>query len=379
MKSFISSVILLGFLLLVSGILPASAQDPGAKPLEVKKHYVIKIDGDDIYVDIGNLDGARTGMILLVYKTGITITHPITGEKISGSVFLGQLNVKEVSDQFSIVNPEAEIKGKVQNGYEVKFRDEDLGKILEPKTVELPPTLKPAASPQATSGSSYAQDLKRYRGQNNRVSTRYQYAAGGSKEHYHLGEVDLMYRVFKLIYSIKFGIGLAEGQGRINTKNCDYNSTDSGTCPLAFNYGYTEVEFRLHDYFSFIPTYQLGMNNNGIGSGFSGKIRIGPELSTNLVLGGSYTQLIGGQSVIQFNHYFQERFKLESEVVWENYITGASVVRVALGPEVDLTDLLSLNFLIGYGGKDVDNMGITVGAGMAFNFRTGWFWSERAR
>jgi len=384
MKAFLSSVILLGFFLLVSGISPASAQNQETKPPEVKKHYVIKVDGDDIYVDMGNLDGVKAGMALLVYKTGITITHPVTGEKISGSVFLGVLSVKEVSDQFSIANPEAEIKSKVQNGYEVKFRDEDLKKILEPKTEELPqpaltepPAYKPAPTSQTALGPDYAQDIKRYRGKNNRVSFRYQYAEDGDKEFYHLAEVDLMYRIFKLIYSIKFGIGLADGKGLIDTKNCDYHT--DGICHLAFNYGFTEVEFRFHDYFSIIPAYQLGMNNNGVGSGFSGKIRIGPELSTNLVMGGSYAQLMGGRALIQFNHYFHERFKMTGEVVWENYIAGASVVRVALGPDVDLTDLISMNLIIGYGGKDVDHMGITAGLGMAFNFRTRWFWSERAR
>lgn len=379
MKSFISSVILLGFFILVLGTAPAAAQNPGTKPPEVKKNYVIKIDGDDIYVDMGNLDGVKAGMTLLVYKTGISITHPVTGEKISGTVFLGPLNVKEVSDQFSIANPTAETKGKVQNGYEVKFRDEDLAIIQQPKIAREPVPVviePPVERPVRSSG--YAQDLKRYGGKNNRVSSRYYYAQGGEKEFYHLAEVDLMYRIFRFLYSIKFGIGLADGKGMISTKDCTADADNGEACHLAFNYGFTEAEFRFHDYFSIIPAYQLGMNNDGVGSGVSGKIRIGPELSTNLVLGGTYAQLMGGQTLIQFNHYFHERFKMTGEVVWENYIAGSSVVRVALAPEVDLTDLISANLIIGYGGKDVNNMGITVGGGIAFNFRTRWFWSDRA-
>ena len=147
-------------------------------------------------------------------------------------------------------------------------------------------------------------------------------------------------------------------------------------CHLAFDYGFTELEFRFHDYFSITPTFQLGMNNDGVGVGGALKIRIGPELSTNLELGGSTASLIGSQALIQFNHWFHPRFKMQSAVIWENYIAGQDVVRITLGPEFNVTDLISIIGIFGYGGKDVDSMGPTIGLGTAFNFHTGWFWSK---
>lgn len=390
---FLSGTILLSLFLTISWPSPLPAQEKPDEKEKIKTHYVIKVDGEDVYIDMGNMDGVISGMVLLVYKTGISIKHPVTGKEIGGSVYLGQVAVREVSDEFCIAAAEPSIKGKLKEGFEVKFHEDDLKKIMVPaqkppeplegkqpvviaKTSTPAKTEKPKPRPRSSAGiPSFQDDIKKYRGKNNRVSTRYQFVQGGfaedEMEFYHKAEVDLMYRIFKMLYSIKFGIGVADGQGNIATEKCD-----DFPCHIAFDYGFTELEFRFHDYFSVIPTFQLGMNNNGIGAGGAFKVRIGPELSTNLELGASTAALIGSQALIQFNHWFHPRFKMQSAVIWENYIAGQDVVRVTLGPEFDVTDLISLIAIFGYGGKDVDSMGPTIGIGIAFNFHTGWFWGE---
>ena len=65
--------------------------------------FIIKIDGEDLILDVGRNGGLRKGMKCHVYREGKEIKHPITGEILGKETkILGEILVKDVFDKYCV-------------------------------------------------------------------------------------------------------------------------------------------------------------------------------------------------------------------------------------------------------------------------------------
>ncbi|MFA6539966.1 MAG: CsgG/HfaB family protein [Bacteroidota bacterium] len=67
---------------------------------------IIKVDADELFIDIGSLNGVKRGTKCVVFREGESIKHPISGEILGKKVTrLGEIIVIQVNDKFAAVKP----------------------------------------------------------------------------------------------------------------------------------------------------------------------------------------------------------------------------------------------------------------------------------
>ncbi|MHB1049811.1 MAG: CsgG/HfaB family protein [Bacteroidota bacterium] len=67
---------------------------------------IIKVDADELFIDIGSISGLRKGTKCVVFREGESIKHPISGEILGKKVTrLGEIIVIQVQDKFAAVKP----------------------------------------------------------------------------------------------------------------------------------------------------------------------------------------------------------------------------------------------------------------------------------
>lgn len=369
------------FPLVLAPTLPSAAR--AEEPPRPGHFYILAIEDERVFVDMGRKDGITTDMTLQVYKTGVTFDHPVSGEKVVGTTYLTDIKIVEVSDAFSIATPSAAVLAQLKPGYEVRFRPQDLEQVRSTRArlADLEAELR---VDKETWEEKARREMLRYNNNNNKVSTTTEMVYFSQDDHYNRIQADFTYRLFRQFYAVRFGVGTLTGRGMVETYIQDSESQETGewissTEDVAFYYGYSDLELRVAPYFSLIPMFQLGLNNNGVGAGAGMNVRIGPELGTNLVISGGGARLVGAHIGLSFNHYVSERLYLSGRAVAENYVTGRSAppaVRVLLGTHYDLTKKIQLDLGAGVGGRDINNMGPSASVGLSFNFPTGLWWMQ---
>lgn len=352
---------------------PLLAEEP---PLQ-GRFYILAIEEDKVFIDMGRKDGVETNMTLQVFKTGVSFDHPVTGEKVVGTTYLADIQIVEVSDVFSIARPSAAIIAQLKPGYEIRFRPQDLEQVRSSRArlADLEAELK---IDKETWQERATREMVRYNNNNNEISTSMEMVYFSADDNYTHTQMDFTYRLFRDLYGIRFGIGTMTGRGRVYTISEDYDYVES-VGDVGFYYGYSTLEYRPMNYLSFIPRFQLGLNNDGVGVGGGLDLRIGPELGTNMVLSAGGARLVGSHAGISFNHYVTERLYVSGRAAIENYVTGedsSPAVRVLLGTHYDITKKVQLDLGAGIGGRDINHMGPSVSAGLSFNFPTGLWWMQ---
>lgn len=74
--------------------------------LPVIEGDIIKVDSDELFIDIGSIQGLRKGTKCVVFREGESIKHPISGEILGKKVTrLGEIIVIQVQDKFATVKP----------------------------------------------------------------------------------------------------------------------------------------------------------------------------------------------------------------------------------------------------------------------------------
>jgi TolB-like protein len=69
--------------------------------LPLVEGYIIKIDGDNVILDVGRTGGLKRGMKCHIYKEGEPIKHPITGEILGKETkIMGEVLVTEAFDKY---------------------------------------------------------------------------------------------------------------------------------------------------------------------------------------------------------------------------------------------------------------------------------------
>jgi hypothetical protein len=71
--------------------------------LPLVEGYIIKIDGNQLILDVGRNGGLKKGMKCVIYKEGAPIKHPITGEVLGKeTTVLGEVLVTDSFDKYSV-------------------------------------------------------------------------------------------------------------------------------------------------------------------------------------------------------------------------------------------------------------------------------------
>lgn len=67
---------------------------------------IIRVDSEELFIDIGSISGLRKGTKCVVFREGESIKHPISGEILGKKVTrLGEIIVIQVQDKFATVKP----------------------------------------------------------------------------------------------------------------------------------------------------------------------------------------------------------------------------------------------------------------------------------
>ncbi len=151
-------------MLLALGLLglagPAARADENAAP----RHTVLRVDGDDIWIDLGSDDGAADGSELVLYDL-VTATHPVTGKKVRDTFEVGRLTVVVVGKRLAMAHAaDDKAKRRVSAGDEVRLSSVPVASTdpwderpaAEPSTS--PPAGKngPTAAPEPAPGTNDA-------------------------------------------------------------------------------------------------------------------------------------------------------------------------------------------------------------------------------
>src|SRR5262249_51990545 len=138
---------------------------------------------------------------------------------------------------------------------------------------------------------------------------------GKGYDQYTQAELDFTYRFMKPVYAVRLGFGTLTGTGGpkdvIDLGNSCMDESGTYRCQkVTFSYVYTELEFRVRPNIALMIRPQAGLLTNDTmetgsgdrctgsdtsgcefftGFGARGRIRLGDELGTNLVLGASFT------------------------------------------------------------------------------------------
>ena len=82
--------------------------------------YIVNIEGDEVYIDLGILLGIRKGSKIVAFREGKAIIHPVTGEELGKKVtMLGELIVEQVQEKMSVAVWVGETKQTVNIGDKV--------------------------------------------------------------------------------------------------------------------------------------------------------------------------------------------------------------------------------------------------------------------
>ena len=223
---------------------------------------------------------------------------------------------------------------------------------------------KPLSTKPQTRGRSYASTFFEY------VTF---YASAPQKDYYYRFEADYMYRLRKFLYAVRMGLGIFEGAGGPALGIEDGTVKES---PRALSYGYLELEFRLGSYFSIIGRGIMGSllkddlgRPGGASGGFEGRIRIGRELGTNLVMGLLLFGDVGTEGVITFTIAKLPRFPIAASLVVTNLPVGEDVgVRLILQGGWRVARWFSFNLRAGVNVRNIRHAGPSVGAGLVFHW-----------
>ena len=204
-----------------------------------------------------------------------------------------------------------------------------------------------------------------------------------SFDQYIHAEVDFMYRFFQPIYSLRLGFGTMAGTGGPkDVIDLGEGCTIGGEyrCrKVGYNYAFTEIEERFTDIFAVMVRLQWGSAYQDRGPmegvdreffdafGVRGRVRLGRELESNLVLGVSTTQRLGSMYEGAFTWDVIPRFPVVLAVqVTDQPVLEDFGVRLISDVGWRHFDWVYPSLRIAYQARDIDHAGLS--AGLAANF-----------
>jgi len=184
---------------------------------------------------------------------------------------------------------------------------------------------------------------------------------------YNLFEGDFLYRVYGFIHSVRVGFGTYQGYGTPRAHLDDGNR--DFTRAIGYTYGFSELELRLHESVAVLIRASAGVTRDGLKGGIEGKLRLGSETETSLVLGGATTADIGQRGNIELSWNAVRGWPMSAEVIVTNEPIGEDLgVRLLYTVGRQITPWLDLQARVGYQLRDINHSGVSVGLGSTFHW-----------
>jgi hypothetical protein len=190
-------------------------------------------------------------------------------------------------------------------------------------------------------------------------------ARGCTRDRMFVFEADVLYRLRTRLYGIRVGFGVLDGEGgRRALQPAGEARPDS-----AFNYGYSELELRLWDGVALMARLIAGEGQDGLGFGIAGRLRLGDEEGTNLVLGASTLADVGFVSEIQFQWMAFPRFPLGLGIaIGDRPTEGDLGVRFSADVGVRAFDWFTPTLQLSYQGRSLQHSGLGAGLALVFDW-----------
>jgi hypothetical protein len=202
-------------------------------------------------------------------------------------------------------------------------------------------------------------------------------------------EGDFTYKLmFGPFRSFRMGFGIFEGAGGPTTKLEKAVASVSSDISkeeiqqrLTVSYSYFEPEFAFGKYFAIIPRLVVGAIHEkqlpGISKRFQGEnifgfhtyLRIGQEDGTNLIMGGSLTQDMGMEALINMSLSIFKYVPIGISVAATNMPVGEDyAARLGLTIGWRQFDWMSIDALLGMNMRNIRHIGMGGGFGLTFNW-----------
>lgn len=216
---------------------------------------------------------------------------------------------------------------------------------------------------------------------------------GSGYDQYTQAELDFTYRFLHPVHAVRLGFGTLNGKGGpkdiIDLNNHCLDTNGNFRCEhVNFSYVYTEVEFRIAPSVALMVRPQAGLlttdtmdstdtsrcsgsDINGCefftGFGARGRLRLGNELGTNLVIGASFTSHIGTLLEAAYNWLPNKVVPVQITVqVTDQPVVEDFGVRLIADVGVRKVSWFYPSARLSYQARDIDHSGLS--GGFALNF-----------
>jgi len=220
---------------------------------------------------------------------------------------------------------------------------------------------------------------------------------GKGFDQYYQAEADFTYRFLHPVHAVRIGFGTLSGVGGpkdvidLDPGNCMDGSGEFRCRKVTFSYVYTEFEFRLRDNVALMvrpqvgrlttdssPGTAVGRCTNGsdiagceflTGFGLRGRLRLGEETATNLVLGAGFTDGVG--TLLEAAYHWLPAPVLPVQLTVQ--VTDMPVPEdfgVRLIADVGYRSLSWFypSLRVSYQARDIDHAGVSGGLAMNFDW-----------
>ena len=196
----------------------------------------------------------------------------------------------------------------------------------------------------------------------------------GSDWHYNV-EGEFLYRTLSAIHSVRMGFGVYQGVGEsLSQEIKDERAAGSGAVHyrsrrVGYNYGFTELEFQPFELLGVIFKGLTGVDHDGFQAGFEGRVRIGHEDGTNLLLSSGFTRKIGNKNEITLSWDRVPGFPMSASVIVTNEPVQADYgVRFVYQVGRRLADFIDVSLRLGYQLRDINHNGFGIGVAESFHW-----------
>lgn len=187
----------------------------------------------------------------------------------------------------------------------------------------------------------------------------------GVNDYYTRIQGEYLHRIFKGVYSMRFGGGWLRG----HSIDRDNSGVLKGR-EVGFLYAYTEAEFRSASVpFAFLPRMIFGVNDNGVGGGVQARIRVGDELGMNFEAGVTVVSEIGFETFTTLTVNPTRRLTLALSAHLEDLPLADELgFRSHVDARLKIMPRLWGTLRLGVAARSIDTIGPDTGLGFAVGF-----------
>lgn len=192
----------------------------------------------------------------------------------------------------------------------------------------------------------------------------------GNDYHYNL-EGEFLYRTLSALHSVRMGFGLYQGVGESLSDMIadERNKQPYRSHRVGYHYGFTELEFHPTQMLGFIVKGLTGVDRGGFKMGVEGRVRIGQEAGTNLLLSSGFTPGIGNKNEITLSWDRVKGFPMAGSVIVTNEPVQADYgVRFLYTVGRRLADFVDVSVRLSYQLRDINHNGFGVGVAESFHW-----------